>query len=478
LKSAATRRLFRLVLVSSVVAASTCAAIRPADWIPIRWDMRNAGSLALLKGTPVNCLLLPWNKARAADSKPLLAEAHSAGISVLALFTAPGGDPEDVKAALASHVDGIVLEGDWPISQSTAIRKLVAPATPFIQLSARSAIHFDSEAPVIGTYQGVWPGIHLIDDSGSAEASATGSSWIYTNSGFLRAARALTTKPVWLSVRPPPNTALTTTQYLQAIADCEMMGAHWVITLDASFVASLENHVASALKRWSEIGRMLQFFKTNQLWQSYKPLSKLALIQGPQDGALLTGGVADMIGASHTPVRILPPDRLRSGSLAGTTVAINVNPRELNATQQKVLNDYTRDGGLVFTAPAAWNKIVSGSAGQIILDNNDAKQLGSAWQDLEQIIRKHLLGIRLFNVPAILFNLLESDDGRQAVLELTSYEDTPAENITIHLAGHWRTVELLQPGKSPQRLETYAVQEGTGIDINQLATFGVVKAEQ
>jgi len=33
---------------------------------------------------------------------------------------------------------------------------------------------------------------------------------------------------------------------------------------------------------------------------------------------------------------------------------------------------------------------------------------GAAWKDLDEIIRKHALGVRLFNVPAVLFNLLQN----------------------------------------------------------------------
>ncbi|HEY3937888.1 MAG TPA: hypothetical protein VGL97_10685 [Bryobacteraceae bacterium] len=454
------------------------AAARATEWVPIRWEMKDLGSLALLKGTPVNCLLLPWSKPDSGALKSLTAEARSASVSALALFTYPNGDVSDVRAALDSKVDGIVLEGDWPAGRAKAMRESIGAKLPIIELGTRAGMRFDSQDPVVGSYQGVWPGIHLIDDSGGAEASATGSNWIYTNSGFLKAARALTAMPIWMSVRPPPGTDISTTQYLQAMADCEMIGARWVLTLDAAFREKLQNRVPSALKRWAAMTRLLEFFEANRAWRSYAPFSPLTLLQSPRDGALLTGGVADMIGASHTPLRILPPDRLRAGSLAGTSVVINANPQRLGAAEREVLANYTKGGGMVFTAPAAWKKLTSRPNDRVILDHKDAKQLGNAWLDLEQIIRKHVLGVRLFNVPSILFNLVESADHQKLILELTSYADYPAENITIHLAGKWRQVTLLQPDKPAQRLTSYPVQEGTGIDIDQIDTVAVVQAEQ
>jgi hypothetical protein len=471
--------LFAATLLTLVSVVHLPAAVgAPADWIPMRWEMASQLSLDILQGTPVNCLLIPWNGSEAGGRDRLVSQIHTRKIAVLALLALGDSGVTQTKDALRGGVDGIVLEGDWTSSRAEAIRALVHSSVPVIELAKRARMNFDSAQPILGTYQGVWPGIHLIDETGSAEASATGSSWIYTNSGFLRAAHAMTASSIWLSVRPPGNTAVSTTQYLQAIADCETMAAHWVITLDPLLTAALKRREPGALKTWTEMGRMLAFFTSNQKWRSYLPFSRLVVIQGPQQGALLTGGVADMIGASHTPVQILPPWKLRAGSLTGSSVVLNIGSRTLAAAQQKIVRDYTEGGGVVFDPPASWSKIASGAGGRVILDHRDAKQLGGAWQDLIQTIRQRPLGVTLFNVPSILFNLLQNEARNQVVLELTNYQDYPAENVTVHLAGKWRTVRLVEPGKLPRPLEIYPVKEDTGVDLDQMGTVAVLEAER
>ena len=443
----------------------------------MRWEMFKAGSLGILKDTPINCLLVPWTAPRTSNLERIVSEAHAGGIATLALLQPESGGVSGAKAALQMRMDGVALEGDWLPSNVDAVRAAVGPSLLVVELSTRARMRFRSAEPILGTYQGVWPGIHIVDSSGNAEASATGSNWIYTNSGFLHAARAMTKSSIWISVRPPPDTAVSTTQYLQAIADCETVAAHWVITLDPSLSASIERSDPSALKTWAELARMLQFFVTNQRWQAYHSWSKLIVIQGPAQGALLTGGIADMIGASHTPFQILPPAELTPGSLNAKSVVLNVSHQALTTAQQKIVNDYAKGGGVVFNPPTAWNRIASASGSRVILDHKDAKQLGSAWQDLVQMIRQRPLGLSIFNVPSILFNLLENNSGNQLALELTSYADYPSENVTVHLAGKWRTVRLVEPDKPPRLLQTYPVDIGTGIDIDQIGTVAVLEAE-
>src|SRR3954451_1420676 len=47
----------RMVLALALAAAAY-GAPPPADWVPVRWPFADTASLDLLKGTPVNCLLL------------------------------------------------------------------------------------------------------------------------------------------------------------------------------------------------------------------------------------------------------------------------------------------------------------------------------------------------------------------------------------------------------------------------------------
>src|SRR5712692_6320383 len=62
------------------------------DWVPARWISAEPGSLDLVKGTPINCLLLEQNQWSAALGE----RAASQGIVTLGVIRR-GGDP--VEAA-------------------------------------------------------------------------------------------------------------------------------------------------------------------------------------------------------------------------------------------------------------------------------------------------------------------------------------------------------------------------------------------
>ena len=59
------------------------------DWVPMRWPWSDPGTLDLLAGTPVSCLVVPWaNGSPADDARPgvlrtLVAAAQGRGLAVV-----------------------------------------------------------------------------------------------------------------------------------------------------------------------------------------------------------------------------------------------------------------------------------------------------------------------------------------------------------------------------------------------------------
>src|SRR5947209_20083928 len=98
------------------------AVVAMADLWPMRWPASApTEALDLLKGTPVNCILVE-------DPSPALAAAASQrGLKLL-------------------EIKGEQLSG---------------PGGLEIHLTTRRGIRWDSKDPVIGTSEGVWPGIEI-----------------------------------------------------------------------------------------------------------------------------------------------------------------------------------------------------------------------------------------------------------------------------------------------------------------------------
>ena len=436
-----------------------------ADWVPMRWPSIDPASLSLLKGTPVNCLLM--NRI----STEFAAAAKSAGIAVLwdpGNYTLVVNDPTRAKRA---GMTGIVVSGyktEW-------LKGLESEDFHVLVLPSRSDLTITPETELAGTWQGVWPGINQTE-ADTAKAAPSGAPWIDTNSGFLRFVRAWTKAPVWIANRPPEKDVINPVRYLQAIADAAMCGARWVVSLDSDLEKRLMAREEKALDAWKRIVTLLAHVETNKHWKTFLPAGKMAVIQEAGSGAFLSGGILDMIAVKHTPVQPVPAAVLSKDSMRGAKMAVNVDPGALTADQRATVSAFTKAGGTVLTSPPGW-KFPPSKPGQITVDESAVKQLDEIWKEMNTMTGRRNLGVRLFNVGSMLSNLLVSPDGKTEVLHLVNYSDFPAESLTAHVLGAWKKATLISPNAAPRKLEVYEVEEGTGMDVPLVQTFATIVLE-
>jgi hypothetical protein len=299
-----------------------------ASWLPMRWSTANPAALELLKGTPVNCLLLEKGGVNPA----IVSKAAQVGIQTLVVIEA-GGSIADVQKAAQMKAAGIVFEGKFTEAMLTPLREAATKLKlTTIDLLPRVQMKFDDAQPVVGTYQGVWPGIQ-VEEGGAAKAAPSGAPWINTNSGFLRFMRAATKAPLWIGVRPPVKTIITPERYLQAISDAAIVGARWIIALDDDFSRRLIAGEEPARKTWDRMMQLARYYESHADWRDMKPAGQLAILQDVDSGALLSGGVLDMIAVKHTPVRPVPTHKLEAASMEGTKMAVNVDPSTMTDEQ-------------------------------------------------------------------------------------------------------------------------------------------------
>jgi len=434
----------------------------------MRWPWSDPVSLSLLADSPVDCLLLK------SYSAAFVKEALARGLTLLAVVT-PGDDAvAHTRDALAAHLTGIVLDGDFPEGTAAAVRRASGDA-PVVELTARSRMRLDSHAPVLGTWQGVWPGI-AVQENGSHRAGPTGSAWIDTNTGFIRAARAWGDRPLWVANLPPARTVITGERYLQAIADAAISGARWVLALDDDFASRLAARRPLAVRDWARISGLLRFFESHPEWHGMREYGKLAVVQDSAKGGLLSGGILDMIAVKHTPVRPVPLQNLSPAALEGATMAVDVDTGSLTPEQREILRGFARRGGTLLTGPPGWED--QRPAGErITLDAKDLERLNDIWRDVNALVGHSDQGIRLFNVASMLSNVLVSADGKSEIIHLVNYSDYPVENVTIHFAGGYKRATFLAPEAAPRALEVYPVEENAGVDIDRVAVCATIKLE-
>lgn len=441
----------------------------PADWVPARWPWSDAQSLDLLAASPVNCLLL---KSYPAD---FVAASNARGLVTLAVLT-PGGDVlAGARKALSAKVSGIVLEGDFSEGTASAVRE-AASGAPVIELTARNRMPLGSSAPIIGTYQGLWPGIAATDD-GNKKAGPSGSTWIDTNTGFIRAVRAWGGGALWIANEPPRATVVTGERYQQVIADAAISGARWVVALDSDFALRLHSREASAMRDWQGINTLLGYFERHPEWRRMQEYGRLAIVQDPAKGGLLSGGILDMIAVKHTPVRPIPRQELTPQALQGATMAVDVDADALSPEQKEILRNFARQGGTLLTGPPGW-KDQAPAGERITLDQKELDRLNDIWHDVNSMVGRQNLGVRLFNVSSMLSNVISTPDDKTEIVHLVNYSDYPVENVTVYFLGDFKKAALLAPGGVEKKLEIYKADDGWGVDLDKVGVCASIRLEQ
>lgn len=441
---------------------------KPADWVPARWPWSDAASLDLIGAGPINCLLVRT------VTPEFAAAAAERGIATLAIVLPSDDVPATTRHALDAKVTGIALEGDFP-SVAVAAAKQAAGGAPVIEVGPRSRILANLGAPVLATDQGVWPGMA---EAERAHAGPTGAAWIDTNTGFLRGMRAASASAtLWIANQPPARTVVTAARYLQAIADAGMSGARWALALDDDFAARLARRDPKALADWARMMAMASYFERHPEWRAMREYGKLALVQDPNKGGLLSGGILDMIAVKHTPVRPIPVYNLTPGALKDTSLAVNLDAGALTPEEQAVLRDFTRSGGTLLTGPPGWTDQAP-AGNKITLDKAELERLNDIWREVNSMVGRRNLGVRLFNAASMLSNFLVSDDGRTALLHLVNYSDYPVENVTVQLLGNYKRAVLLTLDGAEKPLELYQTEEGWSLDIDKVAVAASVRLEQ
>lgn len=448
-----------MVFVMILAAGALLFAATLPDCVPMRWQSPAPASLKLLDGSPVSCLLVEetaWNTAFAEA-------AHARGLTVLAVVR--DGSVETARKALAAGLDGIAAEG----APSAALRQ---SALPLVEILPRASLPLDKPAPILATSEGLWPGIRA-EKAGHVEARPTSGPWIETNSGFLRFLRvAAPSSTIWIANRAPADPP-PAPRYRQAIADAALAGARWVIDLHPAFWQALDQRDSKALEAWARINASLKFYEEHRALALLPDSSGLALVQDAATGALVSGGIADMIASKHVPLSITLPAGLTPSTPEGVKMLLTIDPASLTDAQREAARNVARRGATIVNGPPGW-KMELPPPGRITFTDQQVKQLDEIWREINGLIGRRNFAVRVFGAPGMLSNLKAGSS--QPVLFLVNFTDYAVENITLHFTMPLRSARLVTP-RGSQKLEVYDNEDGSGVDIDRVEEGALVLLE-
>ena len=274
-------------------------------------------TLELLKGTPINCLIVDWANGEPEDSaqpqalKPLLEAGRRLGISFVGQVGAKEGSGAAVGAARAAGLSAVMLE------EASAQSSDLPAILPF----PREKVAWETASTIFISRENVWPGVNLGTMEGdTAIAGPTGIPWVNSNGWFsLLAGELAPQKTLWLDIDPPKaSNVLHPAQYVLAIADSQAYGSRWIISLDDTLRAALLKGSPQAKGIWEKMCGALAFFEDHKEWQAFKSQGILAVISDFRgENAYLSGEVLNLLNRRPVQFQILERSRSLSAPIKG-----------------------------------------------------------------------------------------------------------------------------------------------------------------
>jgi hypothetical protein len=431
-------------------------------------------ALDLLKGTPVNCLVVEWAAGVPEDSaqqqalKPLLEAGRKVGISFVG-NVAGEGTTGAVASAREAGLEAVMLAGAHD-------HELDLPA---IAQSARDKVSWDSLTPTFATTENDWPGLKLQTMHGNdAVAGPTGVPWVNSNAWFSLLAKALAPeKTVWLDFDPPdaPNPARPA-NYAMAVADSRVYGSHWIISLADNFRAALLKREPHAVGAWSKANDTIKFFEGHRGWNTFLPFANLAVASDFRgDNAFMAGETLNLLNRRGVLFRVIERSKAFGEPLPGLKAVLWLDKQTPSAEQAVKSLAFVQQGGLLI-APTYWGPPGVTSTKRDPALNYEMYNIGKGqiavtvegFLDPYQVaLDTHLLVsrrndlVRLYNPETTKFYASQDPARKTRLVQIVNYAPRPVTYLTVWLSSHAGSAELLSPAARTASLPPKPGSPGT-----------------
>jgi hypothetical protein len=282
-----------------------------------------------------------------------------------------------------------------------------------------------------------------------AIAGPTGIPWVNSNGWFSLLAHQLGKgKTFWLDIDPPHSLpSHYSPDYCLALADCQVYGSRWVISLDDTLRLGMMRKDSAAISLWERVVAAVSFFKEHEEWSRFQPAGRLAVtsdFRGENEG--FAGEILNLLSRRHVQYKIIERSRLPSSSLEGLKALAWVDPAQPDSESRSMLLAFVTRGGLLVASPS-WpvpeGRVMAGD----FSDRYELRTVGQGrvavarqeWQDPYQVAGDiHLLlsrrndVVRLYNPDATnCYCSYDPTSGRGLVQILNYSSSGPAHFVTL-----------------------------------------------
>ena len=401
--------------------------------VPMRWPWSDPGTLELLASTPVSCLVVPWADGTPGDEDhqrtlaSLVAAARGRGLSVVGWVSGTADLRRAAAAARASGLAALATESASAVEGFDVLR------------FRKRGLGGVAPSGFLGDADAVWPGMRPLKTGNDVDAvsGATSRPWVDSNAWYVRFARAaLAPKTLWLAFDPPDTgQPLTADAYLQAIADAEMVGARWVVSLDPALRRGLAEGRPQARETWTRIARSLAFFKAHETWTGLEPVGQIGVLSDyAGDNEFMAFEVLNLLARRSGLYRVLPARSAEAAPLDGLDSVLCVDSKPPQPALARKLYAFAEAGGTVVTPPG-WEvrgvpdesaaiprfRVYRCGRGRLAVAREDFGDPDVVAEDAQLLTSHRRDRVRVFNLGVGHFHYATSADGRAGVLHALAF---------------------------------------------------------
>ncbi len=310
-----------------------------------RWH--DPATLEILNETPVDCLVVSWAAGMPEDATqqqtaaPLVEAARKRGLAVVGWVDGAADPRPAIAAAKSAGLSAVAVENFHDTAE-----------LPVIAWGKRAAAPWDSTGPVLPVVDNVWPGVAPAAGR-DPSAGPTSLPWLNSNGWYIQMARARLRVPLWLVLDPPGKGAVVPAQScLLTICDAESAGGRWVISLDDAFRAGLAEQDREFQKTWKRIAAAASFFQKHGEWRGYSPLGLVGVISDfAGDNFDVSGEVLNLMARRDLLFRAIWRSQAVTAPFAGLKVLVYADSDRPNPELKRRIMSFVDEGGALVAGP-------------------------------------------------------------------------------------------------------------------------------
>ena len=449
-------------------------------------------TLELLKGTPINCLIVDWAYGEPEDSaqqralKSLLEAGRRLEISFVGKVAAKEGSGAAVAAARAAGLSAVML-GD------TSGQSFDLPA---ILQFPRDKVAWETASTIFSSKENVWPGLSLETMKGdTAIAGPTGIPWVNSNAWFsLLAGELAPGKTLWLDFDPPDSSnVLHPADYDLAIADSRAYGSRWIISLDDKLRAAIPKGNSQAKGVWEKMCEALAFFESHGEWEAFKSQGILGVISDFRgENAFLSGEVLNLLNRRQVQFQIVEKSRPLPAPTNGLKAILWLDKQAPGAEQHSMLLAFARQGGLVIAAaywgppevkptrkdPSLQYKMYNLGKGQIAVAEEEFQDPYQVAVDTHLLVSRRNDLVRLYNPASTTCHSSIDPGHRKRLVQVLNYSSQPADSVTLWMNTRAGSARLWRLGtKDALTVQGVAAAPGTDFGLPPISVYCALEFE-